>query len=102
MSRDAIAINISPDAKTFGPFPTLGADASAVMVLPDPKMVDAFGNRPDQFQTFFFTTSNTADSRQIGGGEKSAQAEGQWDIFTANLAETRRAADSLRRRSGDV
>ena len=54
LSRDAVAINVSPDAKTFGPFPTLGADATSVMVLPDPKMVDAFGNCPDQFQTFFF------------------------------------------------
>jgi hypothetical protein len=53
LSRDAVAINISPDAKTFGSFPTLGTDATAVTADPHPERVDAFGNRPDQFQTFF-------------------------------------------------
>ena len=53
LSREAVAINISADAKTFGTFPTLGADATAVTVAPDPKRVDAFRNRPDQFLTHF-------------------------------------------------
>ena len=53
LSRKAVAINVSSDCKTFGPFPTLGADATAVTVFPDSKRVDAFGNRPDQFLTSF-------------------------------------------------
>jgi TolA-binding protein len=57
LSRKAVAINVSADCKTFGPFPTLGADATSVTVFPDPKRVDAFGNRPDQFLTSFLRPS---------------------------------------------
>jgi hypothetical protein len=52
ISRDALAINISPDAKTFGRFPTLGADVNCVILASDPRNADAFGNSPDQYETW--------------------------------------------------
>jgi hypothetical protein len=50
MSRDSVAINLSPDAKTFGPFPTLGCDVDCITVVPDTGVVDAFGNSPDRIE----------------------------------------------------
>ena len=51
-ASDAVAINFSPDAKTYGHFPTLGTSVDCKTILPDPDAVDAFGNRPDKIQVW--------------------------------------------------
>ena len=51
-SRDALAINLSPDCKTFGPYPTLGCHADCVTIKPDTDNVDAFGHSPDALEVW--------------------------------------------------
>ena len=51
-SRDALAINVSPDCKTFGPFPTLGAHIDCITSKPDTDNVDAFNNSPDAIEVW--------------------------------------------------
>ena len=47
--KDAVAINVSADGKTFGRFPTIGACVSCITVEPDLERIDAFGNCPNRY-----------------------------------------------------
>ena len=48
-ARNAFAINISPDAKALGRFPTLGVDVDCYTVESNEANADFFGNCPDRF-----------------------------------------------------